>query len=189
MSLASKLNPPATLADLEALPPGVKGEIIEGTLYTQPRPRTRHQFANIKLGGRADASYGGGAAGGGWIILMEPGINLPGSPEFSPDIAGWRVDTFKTDGPDGPVCVRPDWACEILSPSNRTYDHRVKFPFYAREGVEWLWVVDLDARSVEVRRNAMGKWVVEAFFAGDEVLQASPFDQLAIPMTDLWLTP
>ncbi|AUX49051.1 uncharacterized protein SOCE26_105960 [Sorangium cellulosum] len=34
---------PATLADLEALPPHIKGEIIEGVLYTQPRPRSRHQ--------------------------------------------------------------------------------------------------------------------------------------------------
>ncbi|WP_231864616.1 hypothetical protein [Sorangium cellulosum] len=34
---------PATQADLEALPPHIKGEIIEGVRYTQPRPRSRHQ--------------------------------------------------------------------------------------------------------------------------------------------------
>ncbi len=38
---AAKSTRPATRADLEALPPGVKGEILKGVLYTQPRPRAR----------------------------------------------------------------------------------------------------------------------------------------------------
>ena len=33
---------PPTLADLDALPAGVVGEIIEGVLYTMTKPRMRH---------------------------------------------------------------------------------------------------------------------------------------------------
>jgi hypothetical protein len=36
---------PATLADLEALPEGVRGEIIDGVLYMSPRPGFAHMFA------------------------------------------------------------------------------------------------------------------------------------------------
>jgi hypothetical protein len=39
---------PATLAELDALPPGVVGEIIEGVLYTMTKPRARHQRTTLK---------------------------------------------------------------------------------------------------------------------------------------------
>ena len=42
MTTAKPRSKPATLADLEALPPDVRGEIIEGVLYTMTRPRARH---------------------------------------------------------------------------------------------------------------------------------------------------
>ena len=34
-----RAHPAATYEDLVALPPGVKGEILDGVLYTQQRPR------------------------------------------------------------------------------------------------------------------------------------------------------
>ena len=50
-------------ARLEALPPNVKGEIIDGELYTQPRPRFRHAratgFLGHHLGGGFDYDEGG----------------------------------------------------------------------------------------------------------------------------------
>ncbi|HZI09419.1 MAG TPA: DUF3592 domain-containing protein [Myxococcus sp.] len=49
---ARKQEGPATLADLEALPEGVVGEIIDGTLYVHPRPRAGHTLiAGLGLGG------------------------------------------------------------------------------------------------------------------------------------------
>jgi Uma2 family endonuclease len=41
-------NPP-TLADLDALPPGVVGEIIDGVLYTMAKPRAWHQRTSRRL--------------------------------------------------------------------------------------------------------------------------------------------
>jgi hypothetical protein len=34
--------------------------------------------------------------------------------------------------------LAPHWICEILSAKTRGYDLRVKRPFYAEIGVEWL---------------------------------------------------
>jgi len=42
---AVRPGPTTTYADPEALPPNLKGEIIDGTLYTQPRPVYRHSRA------------------------------------------------------------------------------------------------------------------------------------------------
>ena len=63
-----------TLADLEALPPNVKGEIIEGVLYTMTRPRGPHQRTALAVGGDLRGPFDTGKGGpGGWWILPEPG--------------------------------------------------------------------------------------------------------------------
>lgn len=128
------VRPPATMADLAALPPNVKGEIIEGTLYTQPRPLPRHQGAISLLKGFVVGPYRRGRGGpGGWWILPDPGIELPGSPEFSPDVAGWHKERMP-ELPEEAIRVAPDWACEVLSPGTRAYDLRLKKPFMPASG-------------------------------------------------------
>ncbi|MDI1432376.1 Uma2 family endonuclease [Polyangium sorediatum] len=187
MSSAARERTPATYADLEALPPGVKGEVIEGVLYTQPRPRGGHAIASSILGRRIGDPFGDGIGGpGGWWILDEPGIELPGSPEVAPDIAGWRRERMPEVPDDGPITVVPDWVCEVLSPSNRTYDRRIKFPYYAKVGVAYLWVVDPPARTVEIKKLINGHFSDIAVFADDEFLRAEPFDAVEIPLSPLW---
>jgi hypothetical protein len=39
-----------TRADLDALPPGIVGEIIEGVLYTMTKPRMPHQLLGLEIG-------------------------------------------------------------------------------------------------------------------------------------------
>ena len=177
------------MADLEALPEGVKGEIIEGVLYTQPRPRPRHSRAEGRVAGQVGRSFDGGAGGpGGWWILVEPGIVLPGSPEFSPDVAGWRRGRLP-ELPDGRIQLAPDWICEIHSPSNRGYDQRVKRPFYARIGVKHLWYVDLEARTLTVSRLERGRWS-ELLVAGEsDVVRAEPFEAIEIALAEWWGDP
>jgi hypothetical protein len=56
-----------TLADLDALPPGIVGEIIEGVLYTMTKPRIRHQRTTRVIGGRIGDPFDDGIGGpGGW---------------------------------------------------------------------------------------------------------------------------
>ncbi len=187
MSSAARETKPATYADLEALPPGVKGEIIEGVLYTQPRPRGRHTLVSSALGYHLFGPFHGGTGGpGGWWILDEPGIELPNSPEVAPDIAGWRRERLPEVPGDGPITVVPDWVCEILSPSNQKYDRRVKFPFYAKVGVAYLWVVNPPERTVEIKKLINGRFTDIAVFADDEILRAEPFDAVEIPLAPLW---
>ena len=106
---------------------------------------------------------------------------------MAPDIAGWRRERLPLIDPDEPIAIAPDWVCEVLSPSNRRYDRAIKFPFYARVGVLWLWVVDPEARTVEVKKLIRRRWTDVAVFADDATLQAEPFAELAIPLEPLWL--
>lgn len=187
------LKRPATMADLEALPETVKGEIIDGVLYAWPRPRSRHanveSFIDTELKGPFQRGRGGP---GGWWILPEPGITIPGSPEFSPDLAGWRRDRLQVLPEDRSIDVVPDWICEILSPSTRGYDQRIKRPFYARIGVGYLWYVDLEARSLTVSQlqlhEGSGRWVELGVHGEDDVIRAAPFDAIEIALGEWWQT-
>jgi hypothetical protein len=80
----------ATYEDLVALPPNLIGEIIYGTLVTQPRPASRHARVTSALGGVLVGPFDQGVGGpGGWIILDEPELHFGGH-VLVPDLAGWR---------------------------------------------------------------------------------------------------
>ena len=177
-----------TLADLDALGPGIKGEIIEGVLYTMTRPRGRHQRTARVVGSRVGDPFDDGKNGpGGWWILPEPGIELPDTPEISPDVAGWRRDRMPEIPSDAPIRLVPDWVCEILSPSTRRHDLLVKKPYYAKVGVPFHWLVDLEARTLTAYRLASGLWVELGVFGDEREARIEPFDSVPLDIASGWL--
>src|SRR3954469_12086647 len=148
-----------TLADLEALPPGIVGEIIEGVLYTMTKPRMRLQRTATGIGGDLRSPFDLGRGGpGGWWIVTEPGIELPNTPEISPDVAGWHREHMPDLPVDEPIRVVPDWVCGILSPTTRRHDMLRKQPYYAKIGVPFMWLVDIEARVLTVYRLESSDW-------------------------------
>ena len=103
---------PATYADIEALPPHVTGEILYGSLVTQPRPASPHIVAASTMGYLLGPPFHFGSGGpGGWIILSEPEIHL-GPHVVVPDIAGWKRERFTDLSGVAFYSVAPDWVCE-----------------------------------------------------------------------------
>lgn len=192
MGLARKLDRPATLADLEALPSTMRGEIIDGELYAFPRPRARHASVESGVVAELHGPFQRGRGGpGGWWILAEPGIEVERSPEFSPDVAGWRRAHLPALPAEGPITAVPDWVCEVLSPSTRSYDLLVKRPFYAGIGVAHLWYVDPDARTVTVSRlvrsgEEAGKWLEVGIYGRDQRARLEPFEDVEIDFAVWW---
>lgn len=187
MSIARKLDRPATYADLEALPPNVKGEIIDGVLYTMTRPRARHQYATMTLSAELLNPFGRARGGpGGWWILIEPGIELPGSPEVSPDLAGWRRERMPALPDDESIRVVPDWICEVLSPSNASNDTIEKMSLYHRVHVQHYWLLDPRDETLAVyRRHADGYLHVLGARKGDRV-RAEPFEAIELSIAALF---
>lgn len=187
MSLAKKLGRPATLADLEALPANVKGEILDGELYVMPRPRSRHAHIETLIGSDIGSAYERKRGGpGGWWILVEPGIELPGSPEVSPDLAGWRRERLPVLPIEESIRVVPDWVCEILSPTTRGYDQLIKRAFYARAAVSWAWYVDPDARTLVASRLENGRWVELGVWGDDQSARVEPFEEVELQLGEWW---
>ena len=125
----------ATYQDVLNAPPHMVAEVLAGTLHTHPRPASPHGFASSGLGAKIGPPFGYGDGGpGGWWIIDEPELHL-GEDIVVPDVAGWRQGTMP-EYPRVPFfTVRPDWVCEVLSPSTRRIDQNEKRTIYAREGV------------------------------------------------------
>src|SRR5262245_8887652 len=176
------------IARLNDLPEDQKGEIIDGELFVQPRPRFDHARANGFLSRHIGGSYDYDDGGpGGWWIIPEPGIELPGAPEVAPDLGGWRRERMPKPPRGEPLRLAPDWVCEVLSPSNRRWDLKKKFPFYARVGVPWLWVVDPPAETISVRALDRSEWKIVREVVGGERVALEPFTEVELPLDRLWL--
>jgi len=178
---------PATLADLAALPAHLKGELIEGVLYAMTRPRGRHQSVAGAIQADYQPPYQRGRGGpGGWWILPEPGVELPGAPEISPDVAGWRRERLPELPLDAAITVVPDWVCEVLSPTTRRYNRLVKSPYYARVGVAWMWLVDLEALVLTVHRLQEGQWLEVGVYSEEKDARIAPFADAAVDVGSWW---
>ena len=168
------MNPP-TLADLDALPPGIVGEIIEGVLYTMTKPRAGHQRTTRMIGGRVGDPFDNGLGGpGGWWIITEPGIELPNTPEISPDVGGWRRERMPELPFDEPIRVVPDWTCEILSKTTRRHDTNVKLPYYAKVGVANHWMVDIESRVLTAYRLESSDWRIIGTYSNETEARIPP---------------
>ncbi len=179
---------PATMADIDALPADQKGEIIDGVLYAMTRPRAAHQYLARQVATDVSVPFDRAHGGpGGWWILPEPGIELPGSPEVSPDVAGWRRERLLTLPRDRSINVVPDWVCEVMSPTTRRHHYLVKRPFYARVGVAYLWELNSDDQTLTVYHLENGHWVDVGAFADETAARVPPFEGVAFDVKAWWL--
>jgi Uma2 family endonuclease len=74
----------------------------------------------------------------------------------------------------------------VLSARNRELDCRIKRRLYAKHGVIEYWIVDPDARTVEVYRLQEDPKRPVATFREDDTLTSSMFPGLELPLSDLF---
>jgi Uma2 family endonuclease len=193
MTTTLELPPPgaATYADLEALPERFIGELIEGTLYAQARPASRHARAASALGSRLFAGFDGtggveGGPPGGWWILFEPELHFAAD-VLVPDIAGWRREQMPAMQAQPWFTEVPDWVCEVLSPGAAERDRTLKLTRYHERGVGHVWLVNPEARHVEAFAHTEAGWLLVGNYFDDAVVSLPPFQALPIGLGELWL--
>ena len=54
-------------------------------------------------------------------------------------------------------------------------------------GVRHLWVVDPDARTVELKKLVDSRWTDVATFADDDRMSAEPFEACSIALATVWV--
>lgn len=179
----------STLDDFWTIPEEQRfHELIAGEIIPKTSPSVAHGSAQLLLGAAIQpfhrSSGGRGGPGGWWFaseaeILLEPDI-------VRPDIAGWRRDHYPQRPTGIPTRQRPDWICEIVSPSNATNDTVTKRQLYHRARISHYWLLDPDAATLTVMR-----WTADGFLsvltaARGDTVRAEPFDQIELVVGTLF---
>ncbi len=191
MDSARKL---ATYADLETLPEGEHHEIIGGDLVTFTSGLPRHSRAQRVLGSVVGGSFDdddGRGGPGGWWILPEMDVRLGPNDIVRPDLAGWRREHLDIEWDRRPIDVRPDWICEVISPSNAGHDRVKKRRLYARYGVPFYWIVDpaertLEALALQPRTGDEAAWLEVGVFDHTSVARIAPCEAIEIDVGRLF---
>ena len=176
----------ATYQDVLDAPAHRVAEIVDGTLYVNPRPPTLQALAKTRLSAGLGNAFGFERGGpGGWWIMHEPELHL-GEDILVPDVAGWRRERLQKFPETWDAVIAPDWVCEVLSASTRKLDLHGKRPVYAREGIAHLWLVDPVDRVLEAFELYDGQWVLIATVADDDPVSIRPFDAITFGLDNLW---
>jgi hypothetical protein len=96
-------NDAAVEAAFEAVPDTMVGEIVDGELYTSPRPARPHTNARSVLIGELYTPFRrDGGDPRGWVILVEPELHLGPKPDtleaYRLEESRWvLLDTYEAD--------------------------------------------------------------------------------------------
>jgi len=180
----------ATYEDVLAAPEHVVAEIIDGDLYTSPRPGSPHAFAASVVGadllGPFHRKPGDPDGPGGWWILFEPELHV-GPDVLVPDLAGWRHATMPAVPNVAYFQQVPDWICEVISPATSRLDRVRKMRIYARERVAHAWLVDPLQRTLEIYRLSGEHWILAGTHADAETASPEPFAAVELRLERWWI--
>lgn len=173
-----------TYADYKRLPQdGWRYEVIEGELHMAPAPRPKHQKVGMHLS--SSMHQHAKHRGLGAVLTAPIDVILAGyASPVQPDILFIRKDRLhiiQDEYVEGP----PDLVVEILSPSNWLDDRRTKFRLYAQAGVLEYWLVDPEARSVEVFRLEGARYTQLGKYGPGESVQSEVMDGFAIAVEEI----
>ena len=169
-----------TYRDYAALPEdGRRYELHDGLLRVTPAPSPQHQIivANLLVQLRQHVKR----RGLGEVLCAPLDVIFSDTTVLQPDLV-WlepsRVGAISRRGIEQP----PTLVIEILSPSTAGVDRGIKRTLYRRNRVTWLWLVDPDARAIEVYRDDAPVTIA----SGAEPMDVPPFEELALRIDALW---
>jgi len=170
----------ATLADLLAVADEKPYyELLDGELSQKAAPLFSHGRLQPRLANQLIRHFGDDAADdepGGWWIGTEVHVQLATQDAVVPDLVGWRMDRCPEAPAGFPVKIRPDWICEIVSPSNPSRDTVRKLRIYHRASIPHYWLADPEQQSLTVFRWQPEGYLVTLSAQPPEQVRPEPFD-------------
>ncbi|HKG28786.1 MAG TPA: Uma2 family endonuclease [Thermomicrobiales bacterium] len=161
---------------------GRRYEIIEGDLYEMPSPTSVHAATNINLIALLLPLV---AKFRGRLFTAPLDVFIPGGDPVQPDVLVVLPDgkaRVELRGVEGP----PDLVIEVVSPSNRGRDLLTERSLYARAGVREYWLVDPEARTIEILALDRDAFHLAVAASGDETPVSPLLGQLPIKANELF---
>lgn len=180
-------RPRASIAELARLrDEGHAVELVDGEIVHKAAPLPEHGAAQLKLGellGGFNRQGGGPGGPGGWWLMAEVEVLYPDTAEvFRHDVVGFRRDRHPERPSGVPVEARPDWVCEILSPSTARYDVVKKQRTLHGHRVPHYWIVDPEHETLTVLRYHEESYLRVLDAGVGDAVEAEPFEGVPIPV-------
>jgi Uma2 family endonuclease len=165
---------------------GQRYEVIHGALYVTPAPRPKHQRGVARLHLRLGWFVASNRLGEVFFAPLD--VKLPAgiSDPVEPDIVFFRHGN-RPGEEDSFFAGVPDLIAEVLSPRTRHRDRAVKFRAYQEAGVPEYWIVDPEARTVEVYVLKNGRYVELCRGGMGDVVWSAVVSGFRLKVADLFL--
>jgi Uma2 family endonuclease len=152
-----------TRADYARLPEGFPAQLLDGSLVKDPAPTYGHQGILTEILARLL-----GIVPRGRVLPAPVDVPIDEFNVFQPDLAVFD----EVPPPRATGTLVPRIVLEVASPHTGRRDRRRKRPLYLRAGVEEVWIVDPDERSIEVHSTGDRRRVVGSSEIRSRVLPA-----------------
>ena len=172
-----------TYKDYINTPDDKRYELIDGELILAPAPRRDHQTVEVRLGSRLHLFVDENELG---VVYFAPrDVVFSDSDIVQPDLMFISNERMHIDT-EAEVWGSPDLVVEILSPSTADRDRTVKQVLYARHGVNEYWLVDADARTIEVLLLRDQGFEPAATYAEGDTLVSRTLPGFSIPLSEIF---
>jgi Uma2 family endonuclease len=163
-------------------PPGVRLELVDGEVAVSPSLIPAHGYTVVQILALLNSHVRSHDLGRVYpdtdTIFGEHDVRRPDVLYFSKD----RLHLIGKKAMEGP----PDLCVEVLSPSSGTIDRKDKFAQYEAAGVAYYWIVDPKNKSLDGFELVDGAYRSSGAARGDETICLPPFEDLTIPLGELW---
>jgi Uma2 family endonuclease len=183
MATMKQANIKLTYHDYVQLTDDKRYELVEGELFLVPAPNLRHQTILGKLWTslhtHAEANHLGKVCLAPCdVVLCEITVVQPDLLFVSSERRGILTDAN--------VQGAPDLVVEILSPSTGERDLGIKRNLYAKYGVREYWIVDPDAKTVEMLSWSDAGYRTEGVVSQTCTLNSPLFPTLNLALTNIF---
>jgi len=162
---------------------GKRYEVIRGVLHVSPSPGARHQRVLMHLLWELHRYVA--SKGLGEVLVSPFDVQLPGlATPIEPDIiyvSRERAPIVKEPYILGP----PDLVVEVLSPSNTRQYLRTRLEVFAEGGIEECWVVDPDARRIDVHVREGTLYRLHGSFGADDTARSKVLGGFEVPVASV----
>lgn len=177
-----KTRPRKTVEDYLLLPEGQLAELIHGELLSSPSPKLKHQLvvSNLHLLLRRTVDR----FNLGVVIDAPMDVHLPTGDVVQPDLI--FVSRERQEILQDWIRGAPDLVIEVLSTDSTDRDCIIKRDLYARSGIQEYWIVDGEARAVEVMHLAHGGYRPGGYFEMADTITSVVLKDLQLRVADIF---
>jgi Uma2 family endonuclease len=167
-----------TYEDYVLLPEDHQYEVIDGELFMTPAPTLFHQAVKRRLVRLLEDFLDSRRLGA--IFDAPTDVVLSKHDVVQPDILV-VLEAHRSILAEKFVAGAPDLVVEVLSPSTEERDRTAKAKRYAAFGVREMWLVDPDAKSIEVLVNSGNGFRRDSLYGESDAVRSAILPGLEFP--------